>query len=140
MGGRAAEIILYDKIFNDYEKTNYTNEKLFNSMRDLDITTGASGDLKQADNLARRYIELFGYDDGEFTRTIQTPNSPYLSLSENTKSEIDENIIKLINFGLEKAITIIEANLDAFNKLATDLISKRSVDIKYLNNLDVDYF
>ena len=140
MGGRAAEIILYDKIFNDFEKTNYTTEKLFSSMRDLDITTGASGDLKQADNLARRYIELFGYDDGEFTRTIQTPNSPYLSLSENTKSEIDENIIKLINFGLEKAITIIEANLDAFNKLATDLISKRSVDIKYLNNLDVDYF
>jgi cell division protease FtsH len=140
MGGRAAEIILYDKIINDFEKTNYTTEKLFNSMRDLDITTGASGDLKQADNLARRYIELFGYDDGEFTRTIQTPNSPYLSLSENTKSEIDENIIKLINFGLEKAIRIIEANLDAFNKLATDLISKRSVDIKYLNNLDVDYF
>ena len=71
---------------------------------------------------------------------FKTPNSPYLSLSENTKSEIDENIIKLINFGLEKAIIIIEANLEAFNKLATDLISKRSVDIKYLNNLDVDYF
>jgi cell division protease FtsH len=140
MGGRAAEIILYDKILYDYEKTNYTSEKLFNSIKDLDITTGASGDLKQADNLARKYIELFGYDDGEFTRTIQTPNSPYLSLSENTKSEIDENIIKLINFGLEKAITIIEANLDAFNKLARDLISERSVSIKYLNNLDVDYF
>ena len=140
MGGRAAEIILYDKIYNNFEKTNYTNKKLFNSMRDLDITTGASGDLKQADNLARRYIELFGYDDGEFTRMIQTPNSPYLSLSENTKSEIDENIIKLINFGLEKALIIIEANLEVFNKLATDLISKRSVTIKYLNNLDVDYF
>jgi cell division protease FtsH len=140
MGGRAAEIILYDKIYNNFEKTNYTNEKLFNSIRDLDITTGASGDLKQADNLARRYIELFGYDDGEFTKTIQTPNSPYLSLSENTKSEIDENIIKLINFGLEKAILIIEANLEAFNKLATDLISERSVTIKYLNKLNVDYF
>ena len=107
-------------------------------MRDLDITTGASGDLKQADNLARRYIELFGYPDGELT--IQPPNTPYLSLSENTKSEIDENIITLINFGLEKAIIIIEANLVTFNKLATDLITKRSVDIKYLNNLDVDYF
>jgi cell division protease FtsH len=140
MGGRAAEIILYDKIYNNFEKTNYTNEKLFNSIRDLDITTGASGDLKQADNLARRYIELFGYDDGEFTKTIQTPNSPYLSLSENTKSEIDENIIKLINFGLEKALLIIEANLEAFNKLATDLISERSVTIKYLNKLNVDYF
>ena len=140
MGGRAAEIILYNKIFNNYQKTNYTNEKLFNSIKNLDITTGASGDLKQADNLARTYIELFGYDNGDFTKTIQIPNTPYLSLSENIKSEIDENVIKLINFGLEKAIIIIEANLDSFNKLATDLIDKRSVDINYLNSIDVNYY
>ena len=140
MGGRAAEIILYNKIYNNFEETNYSNIKLFNTIENLDITTGASGDLKQADNLARRYIELFGYDDGEFTKTIQMPSNPYLSLSENTKSEIDENIIKLINFGLEKAIEIIEANLDTFNKLANDLINKRTVNIKYLNSLDVYYF
>ncbi len=140
MGGRAAEIILYNKIYNNFEETNYSNIKLFNTIENLDITTGASGDLKQADNLARRYIELFGYDDGEFTKTIQMPTNPYLSLSENTKSEIDENIIKLINFGLEKAIEIIEANLDTFNKLANDLINKRTVNIKYLNSLDVYYF
>ena len=139
MGGRAAEIILYDKIFNNYENTNYTNEKIFGSIKNLDITTGAGGDLKQADYLARQYIELFGYNDGEFTKTIQTPNTPYLSLSENTKSEIDENIIKLINYGLEKAVLIIVANLYSFNKLATDLIEKRSVDIKYLNELDVEF-
>ena len=141
MGGRAAEIVLFDKIQSNYEKTNYTNTKLFENIDDLDITSGASGDLKQADNLARKYIELFGYDSGGFfSKTVQNPNTPYISLSEDIKSEIDDNVIELINFGLDKAIKIIEANLDSFNKLATDLIQNRSVDLKYLNKLEVDYF
>ena len=141
MGGRAAEIILFDKIQSNYEKTNYTESKVFESIKDLEITSGASGDLKQADNLARKYIELFGYDDGDFfPKTVQNPNNPYLSLSENTKSEIDENVGELINFALTKAVKIIENNLDTFNKLATDLILKKSVDLKYLNTLEVEYF
>ena len=141
MGGRAAEIILFDKIQSNYEKTNYTESKVFESIKDLEITSGASGDLKQADNLARKYIELFGYDDGYFfPKTVQNPNNPYLSLSENTKSEIDENVGELINFALSKAVKIIENNLDTFNKLATDLIQKKSVDLKYLNTLKVEYF
>ena len=131
-----------NNIHINLENKNYTDSKLFNNIKNLDITSGASGDLKQADNLARKYIELFGFDDYyEFlTKTIQTPNSPYLSLSENTKSEIDENIIKLINYALKKAIYIIEKNLDSFNKLASDLIQNRSVDIKYLNELEVNCF
>ena len=68
------------------------------------------------------------------------PNNPYLSLSENTKSEIDENVGEIINYALKKAIYILENNLDSFNKLATDLIHNRSVDLKYLNKLDVNCF
>ena len=129
-------------MYNIYnmKKTNYTNEKLFDSIKNLDITTGASSDLKQADNLARNYIELFGYEDGEISKTVQMPNSPYLTLSENTKSEIDENIIKLVNLGLQKAIQIIEANFDSFDNLANELINNRSLDLKYLNSIDVNYF
>jgi len=33
----------------------------------------------------------------------------------------------------------LEANLDEFNKLASDLIIKRSVDLKYLNQLNISY-
>ena len=142
MGGRAAEIVLFDKIKVNIENKNYTNSKLFDNIENLDITSGASGDLKQADNLARKYIELFGYDDDYdfLPKTIQMPNNPYLSLSENTKSEIDENVGEIINYALKKAIYILENNLDSFNKLATDLIHNRSVDLKYLNKLDVNCF
>ena len=143
MGGRAAEIVLFNKIQINYEKKNYTNLKLFSNIDNLDITSGASGDLKQADNLARKYIELFGYVHGEFLaiqKTVQTPNNPYLSLGESTKSEIDKNVAEIINYALRKAIYILENNLDSFNKLASDLIQNRSLDLKYLNELQVDCF
>ena len=143
MGGRAAEIILYSKIVNKRENLNYDNFKLFNSVNDLEITSGASQDLKQADNLARQYIQLFGIESVnniELPKTIQNPNSPYLTLSESTKTEIDESVSQLINYALKCAVNILENNLHDFNKLASDLIIKKTVDLKYLNGLNITYF
>ena len=141
MGGRAAEIILYNKILNINYNTNYTTSKLFDSINDLDITTGASADLKQADKLARQYIELFGIESNkDLTKTIQNPENPYISLSESTKSEIDNYVNRLVAFSLQKAIDILDQNMYSFNELANDLIEKKSVDIKYLNNIDVNFY
>ena len=143
MGGRAAEILLYTKIINKNENLSYDNFKLFNSVSDLDITSGASQDLRQADNLARQYIQLFGIDSTnniELPKTIQNPNTPYLSLSESTKTEIDESVSHLINYALKSAINILESNLKEFNELACDLIVKKTVDLKYLNQLNITYF
>lgn len=139
MAGRAAEIVLYNKIEVDNIKVNYTNDKIFNNFINLDITTGASGDLKQADNLARQYIKLFGYNEDGMQKTIQL-DKPYIELSEDTKSNIDKNVIKIMNFALVRAIEIILNNMESFNVLASDLIEKKSLDIKYLNTLKVEYF
>lgn len=142
MGGRAAEILLYSKIMGKNDDVSYNNKKLFRMINNLDITTGASQDLKQADNLARSYIELFGIeslDNSQMPKMIQNPNNPYLTLSETTKTEIDDYVLYLINFALNSALNILEANLDEFNKLASDLIVKRSVDLKYLNQLNISY-
>jgi cell division protease FtsH len=143
MGGRAAEIILFNKIVKNDDKIQYNNDKLFRTMKDLDVTSGASQDLKQADNLIRNYIQIFGIeemDNVNFSKIIQSPQSPYITLSESSKSTIDDYVLYLTNFGLKTAINIIESNIDVFNKLSNDLIIKRSVDIKYLNELNVTYF
>jgi len=73
-------------------------------------------------------------------KIIQNPNNPYLTLSETTKTEIDDYVLDVINFALTSALNILEANLEEFNKLASDLIIKRSVDLNYLNQLNVTYF
>ena len=142
MGGRAAEILLFDKILNTSKILNYDENKIFNSFRDLDITSGASQDLKQADKLARQYIELFGIDiiDQDLTKIIQNPDSPYLTLSENTKSEIDSYVTKLNNFALEKAIDILESNINLLNVIAKQLSKTRSIDSSYLEKIAIDYF
>ncbi len=142
MGGRAAEIILYDKIINKNDEISYDNHKLFNSVKNLDITTGASQDLKQADKLCRQYIELFGITSNieELPKTIQNPNSPYLTLSESTKTDIDNYVSYLINYALNSAINIIDYNIDEFNKLASDLLIKKSVNLEYLTSLNVTYY
>ena len=142
MGGRAAEILLYSKIMATNDNVSYSNKKLFRTITNLDITTGASQDLKQADSLARSYIELFGiesFDNSQMPKMVQNPNNPYLTLSETTKTEIDDYVLYLINFALNSALNILEANLGEFNKLASDLIIKRSVDLKYLNQLNISY-
>jgi cell division protease FtsH len=145
MGGRAAEMVLYNVINHEENfdmKSNYSDDKLFHGMNDLDVSTGASSDLKQADHIARNYIEIFGYGKELYNsdKIIQIPDNPCSSLSDKIKSEIDDYVIKLVNYGLYKAIDIIEHNVITFYKLATDLIEKKSVDIKYLDTLEVDYF
>ena len=142
MGGRAAEILLYSKIMGINNNVSYSNKKLFRTITNLDITTGASQDLKQADSLARSYIELFGiesFDNSQMPKMVQNPNNPYLTLSETTKTAIDDYVLYLINFALNSAVNILEANLGEFNKLASDLVIKRSVDLKYLNQLNISY-
>ena len=148
MGGRAAEIIYFNKIkaekfkkSNKFKNILYNESKLFNSFTDLDITTGASADLKQVDNLARKFIELFGIQCvNNMTKTIQNPQTPYLTLSETSKTEIDNYVNSLIMYSLKQAINIIESNEKSFNKLANDLLIKKSIDLKYLNTLEVKYY
>jgi len=140
MGGRAAEIVLFNKILNKSAPLLYDSNKVFNSIDNLDVTTGASGDLKQADNLSRKYIELFGIENGLIPKTIQNPETPYLTLSEETKSEIDEYVNNLISVALENAVKILEKNIESLNTLAKDLIIKKTVDLKYLESINVEYF
>ena len=95
LGGRIAEKILYKK---NNKKYNWLNE-----IEDLDITTGASNDLKQAHSLARKYVMLFGnigiYDDSDNSmpflgRDIYSNNK----LSEYSKQEIDKQVESIISY------------------------------------------
>ena len=73
LGGRAAEVELYSH--NQAQPT----DAAFKDIPNLDITTGASNDLKQADRIARQYITLFGMSDDTFASTTAEPNAqPFL--------------------------------------------------------------
>ena len=139
MGGRAAEILLYDNSVNTNNYLNYNISKLFANITNLDITTGASQDLKQANNIARQYIQLFGIESFN-SRMPQMPESPYTSVSQDSLNIIDNEVDRLILEALDKAIKILDKNIEKFIELATKLCEEKSVDSKYLENLNIEYF
>jgi len=151
LGGRAAEIILFKKKHN-LNPTNYNDEKLFKNYDNLDITTGASGDLKQADSIARQYINLFGLNNNLGIIDTTAGNQPFLGrelanggskLSEYSKSKIDREVASLIQFALNAAVDIIENNIHEFTDLAKLLLKKNTIDKRDLEKFNIlycDYF
>lgn len=137
MGGRAAETVFYNKIKNLYENKKYNETTIFQNFNNLDITTGASSDLKQADQISRQYIQLFGIEKNDILQLIQTPDNPYNDLAENSKNDIDQYVNYLIDFALNKAIYIIESNLDAFIEISSKLLEYKSVNSIYLSELNI---
>ena len=151
LGGRAAEIILFKRKHN-LNPTNYHDEKLFKKYDNLDITTGASGDLKQADSIARQYINLFGLNNNLGVIDTTAGNQPFLGrelanggnkLSEYSKSKIDREVASLIQFALNAAVDIIENNIHEFTDLAKLLLKKNTIDKRDLEKFNIlycDYF
>jgi cell division protease FtsH len=148
LGGRAAEKVLYENN-TDKKDMNYLNELLFPNVNDLEITTGASNDLKQAENIARRYVSLFGLGSNIGLYDNSAPNdTPFLGrdlgtntdrLSDYTKESIDREVQNLITFSYEKAIDIINKNKGSFHKMAELLLEKNTIDSNEINNIDVKF-
>ena len=151
LGGRAAEIILFKRKHN-LDPTNYHDEKLFKKFDNLDITSGASGDLKQADSIARQYINLFGLNNNLGVIDTTAGNQPFLGrelanggskLSEYSKSKIDREVASLIQFALSASVDIIENNIHEFTHLAKLLLKKNTIDKRDLEKFNIlycDYF
>ena len=147
LGGRAAEIVLYNKKKINYNN-NYSDHRLFGSTEDLDITTGASNDLKQADDIARNFIKLFGSTDGTLTVQSDDFDEPFLgksmamssqSISEYSKSQIDMGVKDLLEFAKNMAVDILKENEEELHLIAHQLLKNTTIDSKFINELDITY-
>ena len=148
LGGRAAETILYDRKLLLDKSENYNESLLFKDIHNLEITTGASNDLKQANQIARNYINLFGYNDTLGLYADNNGAQPFLgrdiALNSNQESEYykdkaDREIERLINFAYKKTLNIIKRNENALDKISNLLLEKNSIDNVDLNNIDIKY-
>jgi cell division protease FtsH len=148
LGGRAAEVELYSH--NQAQPT----DAVFKDIPNLDITTGASNDLKQADRIARQYITLFGMTDDTFASTTAEPSAqPFLGrdlgygggggsgdrTSEQTKAATDQKVAELINNSYKIALNLIRQNKESFYGLATKLIEQRVLEKSDFDGIDLSY-
>lgn len=146
LGGRAAEVKLFSN--NKKQKTDI----VFKGIKNLDITTGASNDLKQADRIARQYISLFGYSDDELSYncggSASEGTQPFLGrelgmggdrTSEYSKELLDKKVSELISDSYNIALQIIESNTETFNSLGKKLIEDKILNGKDFDNIDLVY-
>lgn len=97
------------------------------------ITTGASNDIEQATKLTRSMITRYGMSRKFDMVALETITNQYLSgdtalaCSAETAAKIDEEVIATVKTAHEKAIGILQNNMDALHRLAHFLLEKETI-------------
>ncbi len=147
MGGRAAEVVLYNT--TSVTTNRYVPDAVFPDISQLDITTGASNDLKQANTIARQYISLFGLGRNIGLYDSTSNEQPFLGrniatnsdkLSDYSKELIDKEIADMVHFAYDTAIKIIEKNNDSFHKIAKQLLTDKTINGNVLSSIPIFYY
>jgi cell division protease FtsH len=103
---------------------------------DLEVSTGAGGDIKQVTNLARQMVTLYGMSDlgpvalesmgGEvFLGRNMMPRSEY---SEEMASKIDRQVRQIANYGYERARNLLRENRTLIDHLVDRLLEVETMD------------
>jgi cell division protease FtsH len=113
LGGRAAEMLVFGS-----------------------MTSGAENDLKQCTLVARQMVSMWGMGEGlanialgEGDRDVFLGEqlSRQRSYSEATAREIDEEVIRILREGYDRALAILKEKRDALDKLAALLLEDEVV-------------
>ena len=90
------------------------------------VTSGASGDLKEASYMANRMVKYYGWaqEYGFFVMDERTP----FAYAETSKSEADHQVQALLKHAYEAAKEMISANMDIMHKLVDQLVLKDTLD------------
>lgn len=114
MGGRAAEKM----IFNEY-------------------TTGASNDIERATGMARKMVCEFGmseklgpiaYGQKHEEVFLGRDVNQHKDYSESTQIQIDEEIKKIVQAGMDKAERLLNENADILHKMSDALLEREILD------------
>jgi len=146
LGGRAAEQLFFETFVSFSDK--YNNEVMFTNTPHLDITTGASNDLKQANSIARRYVSVFGMGRNIALYDGTSNTQPFLGrdlatngdkLSEYSKQEIDQEIEDLVQWAYQRSVEILKANKDDFFFLTRKLKENRDLYVDDFEEMDIRF-
>jgi cell division protease FtsH len=100
------------------------------------VSLGATQDLKQANQLARKMVELFGMGSDDLETFYNTQGIYGSSHSEKIKELVDTEIISIVSKAYGKAKRILKQN-----KLVCDEIVEKLIldEILYRKDLDIYY-
>ena len=96
-------------------------------------TTGASNDIERATSLARNMITQYGMSEKFGMAGLESIQNKFLdgrnvsNCSEETKTDIDKEVGRVVKECHEKAFNILKENRDALDEIAEFLINKETI-------------
>ena len=109
-----------------------------------DVTTGASNDLQNATNVARKMVTEYGMSDELGPQAFESDQGQaflgrYISQGRNYSDaiaqKIDSEIGKILSVARKKAKETVEANRDRLSRLAERLLIKETLQGPELQDL-----
>lgn len=98
------------------------------------ITTGASNDIEKATRIARAMVTQYGMSRKFGMVQLESQQSQYLddgrrmlNCSDQTASEVDEEVIGILKDSYEQAKKILNEHRNALDKIADFLIEKETI-------------
>ena len=97
------------------------------------VTTGAANDIEKATQIARAMITQYGMSEKFGLMGLASAQSQYLDgrtvldCGDDTATEIDHEVMKLLHLSYEKAKTALEENREALDKIAAFLIERETI-------------
>lgn len=96
-------------------------------------TTGAANDIERATELVRNMITQYGMSDKFGMAALESVQNKYLDgrsvskCSDETKTEVDREIVRVLKECYNKAMSILKENRDALDEIAEFLISRETI-------------
>lgn len=96
-------------------------------------TTGAANDIERATELVRNMITQYGMSDKFGMAALESVQNQYLdgrsvsNCSDETKTEVDREIVRVLKECYDKAMSILKENRDALDEIAEFLISRETI-------------
>ena len=110
MAGRAAEVLV------------------FNS-----VTSGAANDIENATKIARAMVTMYGMSDKFGMMCLATVQNQYLEggagliCRENTASQIDDEVLSIINSSYAEAMKLLDENREILDSISDYLYQKETI-------------
>ncbi len=97
------------------------------------VTTGASNDIERATKMARSMVSQYGMSDKFDMMALESTENRYLDgrnvsiCGENTSAELDKEVLSIIRSCHEKALSLLNENREALDKIADYLFEKETI-------------
>ncbi len=110
--------------------TTFTGGRAAEELKFQSITTGAANDIEQATRIARAMVTRYGMSEKFGMVALETVSNQYLGGDSSlacSPANIDKAVIAMVKEAHDKAVGILQENMEKLDEIATYLLEKETI-------------